>query len=229
MKVAPVRVLLIGSRGRMGRTIADFATSEPGVEIAAQCDQGDSIEAGMKICQVAIDFSAADSIEEICRLALQCGRPLVIGTTGHSAAQKMAIENAAKSLPIVFASNFGVGVNALFWLTGRAGEILGPEFDIQIVETHHRMKKDAPSGTAKTLVEILKRTRKDAADIPVESIREGDVVGEHTVLFSGPGEQLELVHRAKSRETFAKGALTAARWVVDKPPGLYSMQNVLGL
>src|SRR5438046_7752061 len=106
MKVAPVRVLLIGSRGRMGRAIGDVAVSEPDVEIAAECDQGDSIEAGMKICQVAIDFSAADSIEEICRLALQWRRPLVIGTTGHSTAQKTAIENAAKSLPIVFACNF---------------------------------------------------------------------------------------------------------------------------
>lgn len=226
---APVRVLLIGSRGRMGQTIRDVAASESGIDLVAQCDQGDPIEVGMRACQVAIDFSATDAVEEICRLAAQHHRSLVIGTTGHSPTQRAAIENAARIVPIVFASNFSTGVNALFWLSRKAAEILGPQFGIQVSETHHRMKKDAPSGTAKTLVEILKSTRQVEGDIPVQSIREGEVVGDHSVIFSGPGEQLELVHHAKSRETFARGALTAARWVLNKAPGLYSMQNVLGL
>jgi 4-hydroxy-tetrahydrodipicolinate reductase len=133
----------------------------------------------------------------------------------------------AKSLPIVFASNFSVGVNALFALTRRAAEILGSEFAPRIVETHHKMKKDAPSGTAKTLAEILKEALK--TEIPIESIREGEVVGEHTVSFVGPGERLELTHRAGSREIFARGALRAAEWVVGKPARLYSMQDVLGI
>jgi 4-hydroxy-tetrahydrodipicolinate reductase len=225
----PVRVLLIGSKGQMGKVIVDLAGKDPAIEIVAQCDQGDAIEPAMKNTDVAIDFSQADATEEVCRAAAQHRRPLVIGTTGHSAKQKEAIENAAKSLPIVFASNFSVGVNALFALTDRAAKILGDEFDIEIVETHHTKKKDAPSGTAKTLAEILKKARRIDSEIPIQSIREGDVVGEHTVTFSGPGERLELVHRAKSRETFGKGALRAAEWVIGKPPGLYSMQDVLGI
>jgi len=120
-----------------------------------------------------------------------------------------------------------VGVNVLFWLTQKAAELLGSDFDPEIVETHHKMKKDAPSGTAKTLAEILQPLRNTR--IPIESIREGDVVGEHTAIFRGPGERLELTHRAGSREIFALGALRAAKWITKKSPGLYSMQDVLGL
>ena len=225
----PVRVLLIGSAGRMGKVIVDLARNETNLEIVAQCDQGDALEPAMKDCDVAIDFSQAAALGEICRAAAQHHRPLVIGTTGHSPEQRRLIEEMAKLLPIVFASNFSVGVNALFALTRRAAEILGEEFDLEIVETHHVMKKDAPSGTAKTLAEILKSVRKIDQEIPTKSIREGEVVGEHTVIFSGPGERVELVHCAKSRETFARGALRAAEWVVGKSPGLYNMQDVLGL
>lgn len=224
-----LRVLLIGSAGRMGKTIIDVAKREPHIEIAAQCDVGDAIALAMKNCDVVIDFSSAETIEEICRAALQHGQPLVIGTTAHSAAQRGLIEQTALSLPVVFASNFSVGVNALFWLTRKTAELLGPEFNLEIVEKHHQMKKDAPSGTAKTLAEILKQAQKLENPIPIQSIREGEVVGDHTVLFKGIGENLELTHRASSRETFAKGALQAARWVSEQPPGLYSMQDVLGL
>jgi 4-hydroxy-tetrahydrodipicolinate reductase len=226
---SPIRVLLVGAAGRMGKTIVDLAQRESGVEVVAQCDLGDTIEPAMKNCDVVIDFSSAEAIEEICRVALEHRQPLVIGTTAHSPAQRGLIEEAARSLPIVFASNFSVGVNALFWLTRRTAEILGSEFDLEIVEMHHRTKKDAPSGTAKTLAQILKEARKLDGEVAIQSIREGDVVGEHTVIFAGAGERLELTHRASSRETFAKGALNAARWVIDKPAGLYSMQDVLGL
>jgi 4-hydroxy-tetrahydrodipicolinate reductase len=139
------------------------------------------------------------------------------------------IESASQSLPIVFTSNFSVGVNVLFWLTRKAAELFGPDFSSEIIETHHKMKKDAPSGTAKTLAEILRATLKIENDLPIQSIREGEIVGEHTVIFSGPGERLELTHRAASREIFARGALRAAKWIIGKPPGLYSMQDVLGL
>jgi 4-hydroxy-tetrahydrodipicolinate reductase len=115
----------------------------------------------------------------------------------------------------------------LFWLTRKAAELLGQDFSPEIIETHHKMKKDAPSGTAKTLADVLKTAQKK--EIPIQSIREGDVVGEHTVIFTGPGERLELTHRAANREIFARGALRAAHWIMGKPPGLYTMQDVLGL
>lgn len=224
-----LHVLLIGSAGRMGQTIIDLAKRDPDIEIVAECDAGDAIEPAMKKSDVAIDFSHANASEAICRAATQDRQPLVIGTTGHSPGQRAIIETAAKTLPIVFASNFSIGVNALFWLTRKTAELLGPEFAVEIVETHHIKKKDAPSGTAKTLAAILKSARKADRDIPTKSIRESEVVGEHTVMFTDPNEKLELTHRAGSREIFAKGALRAAEWVVDKPAGLYSMQDVLGL
>jgi 4-hydroxy-tetrahydrodipicolinate reductase len=227
MKNSPVRVMLIGAAGRMGKTVRELAQNDPEIQIAALCDLGDSIKAAMKNCDVAIDFSQADSIDEICRSALRHGKSLVIGTTGHSQQQRKTIEETAHSVPIVVASNFSVGVNVLFWLTQKAAELLGSNSNPEIVETHHKMKKDAPSGTAKTLAEILKAVRN--SEIRIQSIREGEVVGEHTVIFGGPGERLELTHRAANREIFAVGALRAAKWIVRKPPGLYSMQNVLGL
>ena len=211
----------------MGQTVLNLARNDSEIEIAEQCDLGDSIEPAMKNCDVAIDFSQANSIDEICRGALKYGKSLVIGTTGHSQQQRKTIETTSQSVPILLASNFSVGVNVLFWLTQKAAEFLGSDFNPEIVETHHTMKKDAPSGTAKTLAEILKQVRN--SEIPTQSIREGDVVGEHTVIFSGPGESLELTHRAANRGIFAAGALRAAKLIINKPPGLYSMQNVLGL
>ena len=222
-----MRVLQIGAAGRMGKTVLDLAQSDREIEIAAQCDLGDAIEPAMKNCDVAIDFSQADSIDEVCRAASQHGKSLVIGTTGHSQQQRKTIEDAAHSVPIVLASNFSVGVNVLFWLTQKAAELLDSDFNPEIVETHHKMKKDAPSGTAKTLAEFLRVVRN--SEIPIQSIREGDVVGEHSVVFSGADERLELTHRATDRGIFARGALRAAKWIVDKPPRLYSMQDVLGL
>jgi 4-hydroxy-tetrahydrodipicolinate reductase len=228
MKNSRIRVLLIGAAGRMGKTIDALANGDPNIDIAARCDLGDSIEPPMKNCDVAIDFSQADATAEICRVALEHSKPLVVGTTGHFREQRRIIEETARSVPIVFASNFSIGVNVLFWLTRKAAEQLGDDFEAEIVETHHKMKKDAPSGTAKTLAEVLK-AREMQSVVPIRSIREGDVVGEHTVIFSGPSERLELTHRAASREIFARGALRAARWVIGKPPRLYSMQDVLGL
>ena len=227
MKDSRVRVMLIGAAGRMGETVRELAQNDPEIQIAALCDLGDSIEPAMRNCDVAIDFSQAESVDEICRAALQHGKSLVIGTTGHSQQQRKTIEETAHSVPIVLASNFSVGVNVLFWLAQKATELLGSAFNPEIVETHHKMKKDAPSGTAKTLAELLKAVRN--SEIPIQSIREGDVVGEHTVIFAGPEERLELTHRAANRGIFALGALRAAKWIVNKRAGLYSMQNVLGL
>jgi 4-hydroxy-tetrahydrodipicolinate reductase len=172
---------------------------------------------------------------------------MVIGTTGHSEAEKSKVIGFKSKIPMVWASNFSTGVNTLFWLTRKAAEILGPDFDLEIVEMHHRLKKDAPSGTAKTLAEILAGVRKlqlekvvrhgrvgivgerTSSEIGIHSIRGGDVVGDHTVIFANAGERLELTHKASSRDTFASGAMRAALWVVKQKPGLYDMQDVLGL
>jgi 4-hydroxy-tetrahydrodipicolinate reductase len=222
-------MLLIGAAGRMGKTIDDLASADSTSDVIGRCDVSDSIDSAMNNCDVAIDFSHANAITEVCRAALQHHKPLVIGTTGHSKEQCRIIEKAAHLLPIVFASNFSIGVNVLFWLTRKAAEQLGSDFEAEIVETHHKMKKDAPSGTAKNLAEVLKASEKTSREIQIQSIREGDVVGEHTVIFRGPGECLELTHRAATRDIFARGALRAAKWIIDQPPGLYSMQDVLGI
>ncbi len=236
-----LRIALVGAAGRMGQAIRAIAAAE-NVEVIAKLDVGNPVTTGD--ADAVIDFSSVTAVEEICAAAKATRTPLIIGTTGHSAEQRRMIEATARALPIVLASNFSVGVNALFSLTEQAAKILGEPFDLEIVETHHRMKKDAPSGTAKTLIEILQRTRKperlrhgregmigerDKSEIGVHSVRGGDVVGDHTVIFAGDGERLELTHRASSRETFARGALRAARWAIGKPAGLYSMRDVLGL
>ncbi|HEX5490357.1 MAG TPA: dihydrodipicolinate reductase C-terminal domain-containing protein [Candidatus Udaeobacter sp.] len=227
MKSAPIRLTIIGAAGRMGKSVVDVAQNDPEIQIAALCDLGDSIESGLKNSDVAIDFSQAESLEEICRAALHHRKPLVIGTTGHSQRQREILEETGRSVAIVLASNFSVGVNVLFWLTRKTAELLGSDFDPEIIETHHKMKKDSPSGTAKSLGEILKTLRN--SEISIQSIREGEVVGEHTVIFAGPGERLELTHRAADRAIFAAGALRAAKWIINKAAGLYSMQDVLGL
>ena|SRR5437660_920473 len=236
-----LRVTLVGAAGRMGQAIIAVANSES-AEIISKLDQGDEIRSAG--ADVLVDFSQPDVANAVCEAGLKSNTPLVIGTTGHSVEQRKAIESASKKLPIVLASNFSVGVNALFWLTEEAARILGDSFDLEIVEMHHRLKKDAPSGTARTLAEILQRQRKttqlrhgregmvgerDPFEIGIHAVRGGDIVGDHTVILAGSGERLELTHRAASRETFARGALRAAHWVIGKEPGLYDMRNVLGL
>lgn len=174
-------------------------------------------------------------------------KALVIGTTGHDAEERERVTECRSEIPIVWASNFSTGVTTLFWLTRKAAEILGTGYDLEVVEMHHRLKRDAPSGTATTLSEILAEVRKvqieevirhgrqgiigerTDAEIGMHSLRGGDLVGDHTVIYAGPGERLELTHKASSRSTFANGALRAATWAVRQSPGLYDMQNVLGL
>jgi 4-hydroxy-tetrahydrodipicolinate reductase len=241
-----VQVLLVGAKGRMGQAIVAAAEASNAI-ISGAVDRGDDLTKEINRCDVVIDFSHSKVINTICQVCLTANKPLVTGTTGHSKAEQALLEKTARSLPIVSSPNFSIGVNALFWLTRKTAEMLGNDFDPEIVEVHHRMKKDAPSGTAKRLAEILGDARdlsdpsnithgregltgeRPSAQIGIHSIRGGDVVGDHTVLFAGRGERLELVHKASSRETFAMGALRAARWIIAKPPGLYSMEDVLGL
>jgi 4-hydroxy-tetrahydrodipicolinate reductase len=236
-----IRIALVGAAGRMGRAIIDIADSE-GADVVTRTDIDDPVVATN--ADALIDFSSAAAAESVCQAAATSNTALVIGTTGHSPQEKKIIETAAHQIPIVLASNFSIGVNALFSLTEQAAKILGDDFDLEIVEVHHRLKKDAPSGTAKTLAEILQRVRqnnslrhgregmvgaREKTEIGIHSVRGGDVVGDHSVIFAGNGERLELTHRASSRETFARGALRAARWAIGKSPRLYDMRDVLGL
>ena len=229
MKNSPVRVLLIGAAGRMGKTVQERAQNDPDIEIAALCDLGDSIERAMDNCDAAIDFSQAASIDEICRIALRYGKPLIIGDDWSLSAATQKGLKRRHAPTDRFVVEFQCWSERAFLVDAKAAELLGSEFNPEIVETHHKMKKDAPSGTAKTLAEILKTVRN--MEIPIQSIREGDVVGEHTVVLEGPGESLELTHRAANREIFALGGaiISSEKWIVQQPSGLYSMQDVLGL
>ena len=232
----------------MGQAILACAAREPDrYRVAAQIRHGDDLSAALAAGSVVIDFSAPALTGDLLAACRASGTALVVGTTGHDAGQRAAIGGAARALPVVFAANFSVGVNTLFWLTRQAARVLGPGFDLEVIEVHHRLKKDAPSGTARRLAEILAEVRgadydadarhgregivgaRTPAEIGVHAVRGGDVVGEHTVLFADAGERVELVHRASSRETFAQGALRAAAWLQGRAPGLYDMEDVLGL
>jgi len=242
-----LKVIITGAKGRMGRTLIACAPQHRELEIVGEVDQGDDLRAVIERGDVVIDFSSPAATPGIVELCAGNGKALVIGTTGHDEAEKSRITHHASRIPMVLSSNYSTGVNTLFWLTRKAAEILGPDYDLEIVEMHHRLKKDAPSGTAKSLAEILAEVRKQqlpqiarhgregivgertAEEIGIHSVRGGDVVGDHTVIFATPGERVELTHKASSRETFAHGALRAALWVVRQKPGLYDMEDVLGL
>ncbi len=241
------KIIIIGSKGRMGQALLACAARNAALEVAGQVDSDGDLNSVITKGDVAIDFSAHDATANVAAICARNKKALVIGTTGHSETEKAQITKFKTQIPMVMASNFSTGVNTLFWLTRKAAEILGPGFDLEVLEMHHRMKKDAPSGTATTLVEILADVRKlqlkqalrhgregivgarTSAEIGMHSLRGGDVVGDHTVIFATSGERVELTHKASSRDTFANGALRAAQWVVRQKPGLYDMQDVLGL
>jgi 4-hydroxy-tetrahydrodipicolinate reductase len=247
MAATPLRVLINGARGRMGQMLIACAKTDSALEVAGEIDMGDDFAKAVPNCDAVIDFSHPTVLELILARCVENRKVCVVGTTGHTDAQLATINHAAAQIPVVFAPNYSVGVNTLFWLTRKAAEILGPNFDLEVVEMHHRLKKDAPSGTAKKLAEILAEVRqlsynedtrhgrkgmvgeRTDTEIGVHAIRGGDVVGEHTVIYAAQGERVELTHKASSRETFARGALRAAQWAVGKQPGLYDMQDVLGL
>lgn len=196
---------------------------------------------------VAIDFTLPAALETNLAACQAAGTPLVVGTTGLDDGQLRALERAAQGIPLVYARNMSVGVNVFMDLVARAAAVLGDAYDVEIVEAHHRFKVDAPSGTAlalgdliagaagRRLDEVAVRSRdgrtgpRTAGEIGFSVIRGGNIVGEHSVMFAGPEERLEFTHRAQDRKTFARGALIAARWAAEQPPGLYSMADVLGL
>jgi 4-hydroxy-tetrahydrodipicolinate reductase len=247
MTPGKVRVIIVGSRGRMGEALMRLAAQNPALDLVAGVDKGDSLPDVIARGDVLIEFAHHTLTPSLARLAVEHRKALVIGTTGHTPEERAAVARAAQAVPVVFAPNYSVGVNLLFHLAKIAAETLGEDFDREIVEMHHRHKIDAPSGTARRLGEILAEAAGGTYDelvrhgregnigarprrlIGMHALRGGDVVGDHTVTFAADGERLELSHFASSRDTFASGALRAAQWVAARPPGLYSMQQVLGL
>jgi len=239
------RLIIRGAAGRMGRAVA-AAAAESRWPIAATVDVHDDLRATLPLGDVVVDFSAPAATARLIELAVAAGKPLVIGTTGHDEAEKQRLRAVAARVPTVWAGNFSVGVNLLFALTARSSRVLGPDYDVELVEMHHRHKKDAPSGTAVRLLELIREARgagpealrhgrsgltgeRPSGEIGVHALRGGDVVGDHTVIFAGTGERIELTHKASDRAVFARGALRAAQWVVGRPAGVYDMQDVLGL
>ncbi len=245
--MSALKLLVSGSKGRMGQAIIRCAGEDPGTEIGGAIDLGDPLDEALAACDAVIDFSHHGFTRQLVKACGEQGKHLVIGTTGHTQKELDAVKAESQHLPIVMAPNFSVGVNTLFWLTRRAAEILGPQFDLEVVEMHHRHKTDAPSGTAKRLAEVLAEVRgldyesdtrhgrkgevgaRTDSEIGVHALRGGDVVGDHTVTYAGAGERVELTHKAASRDTFALGAIRAAKWLASEPAGLYDMQDVLGL
>jgi len=241
------RVIIVGSKGRMGEALMRLAKADPALELVGGVDRDDDLNTIVDRCDVLIEFAHHSVTPSLLDLALARGKSLVIGTTGHTADERAKIQAAAQKLPIVFAPNYSVGVNVLFYLTQLAAETLGDAFDQEVIEMHHHHKLDAPSGTARRLGEILAQAAggtyeelvrhgragdvgaRPRREIGMHALRGGDVVGDHTVVFAAPGERIELTHKASSRDTFAGGALRAAAWVRAQKPGLYSMQDVLGL
>lgn len=241
------KLIITGSKGRMGQALIGCAARNPELQVVGQIDIGDDPRPVIDAADVLIDFSFHSATPDLAALCARKNKALVIGTTGHSPEEKARILDLQTHIPIVWSANYSTGVNALFWLTRKAAEILGPGYDLEIVEMHHRFKKDAPSGTAGRLAEILASVRSQHLDevirhgrhgmpgertdleIGMHSLRGGDVVGDHTVVFAASGERVELTHKATSRDTLALGALRAAQWVVQQQPGIYDMEDVLGL
>jgi len=263
------KILVIGIAGRMGKTIAGCIEDTEGVELGGGTEQAGSPNLGKDVgeiigidkkgiavsddlgialenCDVVIDFTTPESSLQTLNISAGKGKPVVVGTTGFSPEQRKEIEQIGKKIPCVVAPNMSIGVNVLFKLVADAARVLGDAYDVEIVEAHHKFKKDAPSGTAVRISEIVAESlgrnidevgvygRKGIAlrtpkEIGIHTLRAGDIIGEHRVLFGGMGENFEVFHRAQSRETFARGSIRAAQWILGQPNGVYDMQDVLGL
>lgn len=267
---SPIKAAVLGAAGRMGQCIIESIAAAKGIALTAAVErpghpllgsrivakgdgQGkeiiitDDAQRVFSAIDVVIDFTSVESSLSYAPLIAAAGKAAVIGTTGFSSAQSEELREHLRGARWVFAPNMSIGVNLMFKLAGLAARILSQDFDVEIIEAHHRMKQDAPSGTALRLAHIiaesLGRDLDDAGvygrkglvgartlqEIGIHAIRGGDIVGDHTVLFAGPGERFEIIHRAHSRDTFARGAVKAATWVVHQPPSMYTMQDVLGI
>jgi len=245
--MSKIRCAIAGASGRMGRTLIEAVEAASDVELAAAFDIHDDVDTALKQADCLIDFTRPEGTLQHLDICRRRSVHMVIGTTGFSAEQKQHIEAAAREIPIVCAPNMAVGVNAVFKLLDVAARVLSEGYDIEVIEAHHRMKVDAPSGTALRMGEVvaaaLGRDLKDCAvygreghtgerpatQIGFSTIRGGDIVGDHTVLFAGTGERIEITHRSASRMSYALGSLRAARFLQHKRDGLFDMQDVLGL
>jgi 4-hydroxy-tetrahydrodipicolinate reductase len=261
-----IRVAVPGAAGQMGRMVIEAVLADPErLALAAAIERpgheqlgkpaaaatavaiGADAAAALADADVYIDFTVPENSAKLVELAAARNVAAVIGTTGLGPGARAAIMRAGAKVPVVLSPNFSLGVNLLLALVEQAARALGPEFDLEVVELHHRKKRDAPSGTAIAIAEAMARGRdidlgavkrfaregdvgpRRPGEIGVVALRGGDVVGDHTAFFLGPAERLELGHRAGSRAIFARGAVRAAAWVVGKPPGVYSMKDVLGM
>ncbi|MDR9433039.1 MAG: 4-hydroxy-tetrahydrodipicolinate reductase [Spiribacter sp.] len=261
---------ILGAEGRMGQTLVALVAASDSLSLAAAVVQSgsercgdvagsligndaldvrisDDPQAAAAVADVLIDFTLPDALANHLSAAVAANTPLVIGTTGLDRAEIAAIDQAARQIPLVYAANYSSGITLMLRLAELAASALNADYDVEILETHHRHKIDAPSGTAKALGERIASARgveldnaavyarhgltgeRQRGDIGIQTLRAGDVVGEHTVMFASEGERIELTHRASSRQTFAHGALRAARWLTAQPAGRYDMQDVLGL
>lgn len=264
-----MRIAVSGAAGRMGKRIVALGYEHPvmevsgALEVSGHPDQGkdageiagighigiaitDNVHDVLRAADVLVDFSSAIASVEHVKAAAAAGKAIVVGTTGFSEEQKRIISEFGQKTRCLVAPNMSLGVNLLFNLAAQVARSLGNDYDVEIVESHHKMKKDAPSGTAQRLAEVISDSlgrdlktsgvygrhgivgERKPNEIGIMALRGGDIVGEHTVMFVTNGERIELIHRAHSRDALAKGAIQAASWLVSKPNGLYDMQDVLG-
>lgn len=256
-----IDVVILGAKGRMGNTLVNMALADEELNLVGACERKGNAD-GMEYegCTssdcleellpkvpgaVIVDFTAPESSVAMAKIAAKYGNPAVIGTTGLNKAQQAELAESAKDVPLFWAPNMSVGVNVLLKVLPALVQALGPAYDIEMVETHHKMKKDSPSGTALKLAQCLAEARgweyddvkkhcrdgiigeRPQKEIGVQTLRGGDVVGDHSVFFFGPGERIEIKHQAHSREMFASGALSAVKWLAGQKPGkLYAMADI---
>lgn len=257
------RVLVVGALGRMGEQIRTQVALHPELRLGAALERGGHPELGTKVedgivvtddvkaaladCDVVIDFSIPSATLANLHAAADAGVAYVTGTTGLSVEERAEVAAMAQRIPVIHAPNFSLAVNVLGWLSREASRLLGDEFDAELVEIHHKAKRDAPSGTALFLAEAVAKGREQVledhlvleragdtgprseAAIGIQTLRGGDNPGEHTVMFVGRGERVELIHRSATREHFASGAVRAAAWLIGRDPGLYPIEQVFGL
>lgn len=223
-----IKLCVGGAKGKMGLRITELAKEEKGLEVIGAFDMGDDPKSAIQNCDCLIEFTSPEATIEHLKVCTELNKPIVIGTTGLSDAQIAVIEEASKKIPVVFSPNMSIGVNLLFKMVADAARVLGHGYTVGIVEAHHEHKKDAPSGTAKEIARIVKDAR-GGADVHIDSVREGEIVGEHTITFESELDMIEITHSAKTRDIFARGALAAAKFIAGKPARLYSMKDVLAL
>ena len=242
-----MKIAIVGAAGRMGKMLVSLADANPALEVVAKVDVAEGYDKTWPVgIEAVIDFSFHSAVPAFVAKAAEEGLAYVLGTTGLSVEEQQAVDAAAKRIPVVQSGNYSLGVNLLLNLVQMAAKVLGSEYDVEVVEMHHRHKKDAPSGTALMLAKAAAAGRgvdfdkaaiygrqgivgeRPEGEIAVHALRGGSVVGDHTVMFAGEVERVELTHRAQSREAFAAGALKAAQWAAGRKPGIYTMRDVLG-